>query len=335
MVCVIDGLGAQNLTARSGHARFLSSRMSRRDVARTVFPSTTAAALTSLLTGTEPGAHGVVGYRALVPEIGEVVNQLRGWDTHGLPISWQRSVPLLAQHAERGGPAFVVSKPEYVGTGFTAATLRGATAVPAEAFDERVAIAADLAHAHPGALIYLYAPDLDAIGHRHGWESEEWTAALEDVDAAASRLDAALGPDAGAVLTADHGMVDVPRHRHRLLADGSPLLSGVSEIGGEPRMLHLYVDEGEAERVTAAWRERESARAWVLTRSEAEQHGLFGAVDEAVAPRIGDVLIAARGTFAFYDDRDPDRVGQQMVGQHGSLTDAERIVPLVRLGAYA
>lgn len=335
IVCVIDGLGAQNLAARSGHARFLSGRMSRRDVARTVFPTTTAAALTSLLTGTAPGQHGIVGYRALEPETGEVVNQLRGWDTDGLPLTWQRATPLFERHVRDGRPAFVVSKPEYVGTGFTAATLRGATPVPAERFDERVVIAADLAARHAGALVYLYAPDLDSIGHRHGWESEEWTNTLEDVDGAVADLDASLADGTGAVLTADHGMVDVPRHRHRLLQDGSPLLEGVDQIGGEPRMLHLYTADGEAERVADAWRDSESARAWVLTREEATAAGLFGDLDAAVSPRIGDVLVAARGTFAYYDDRDPERTGQQMVGQHGSLTDAERIVPLVRLGAFA
>ena len=67
IVWVIDGLGAFNLGARAGHARFLSEARTKRDAARTVFPSTTAAALTSLLTGALPGEHGIVGYRARVP----------------------------------------------------------------------------------------------------------------------------------------------------------------------------------------------------------------------------------------------------------------------------
>ena len=105
IVFVVDGLGAHNLASRSGHARFLSQAGSKSDVARTVFPSTTASALTSLLTGVMPGEHGIVGYRALVPEADEVVNQLRGWDTDGLPQEWQRATPLTT-----GRPSFVVSK---------------------------------------------------------------------------------------------------------------------------------------------------------------------------------------------------------------------------------
>ena len=94
VVLVLDGVGSHNLSARAGHARFLAQSGTKRDVARSVFPSTTASALTSLLTGALPGEHGIVGYRARVPGTDDVLNQLRGWDTDGLPLEWQRSVPL-------------------------------------------------------------------------------------------------------------------------------------------------------------------------------------------------------------------------------------------------
>ncbi len=245
VVFVVDGLGARNLAARAGHARFLSERMGKRDVGRTVFPSTTAAALTSLLTGTEPGVHGIVGYRTRVPGTDDIVNQLKGWETDGLsPHSWQRAQPLMEREAQAGRPCFVVSRAEYVGSGFTEATLRGAEFATARTVAERAEIAADLAARHPGALVYLYAPDLDTAGHKRGWESDAWTTALEDVDGAARTLSDALAPGVGVVLTADHGMVDVPRHRQVLLQTGDDLLEDVRHIGGEPRMLHLYAEQG-------------------------------------------------------------------------------------------
>lgn len=335
VVCVVDGLGALNLSARRGHARFLSTVGTRRDVARTVFPSTTAAALTSLLTGTDPGRHGIVGYRLRVPGTDRLPDQLRGWESDGLdPETWQRSRPLLLEEASRGRPCFVVSRPDYVGSGFTTATLRGAQFFSARDVDERARIAADLAAQHPGALVYLYTPDLDVVGHRSGWESDEWSAALERVDAAMSALSRDLPPDAGAIVTADHGMVDVPRHRHLLIDDSSELASGVAAIGGEPRMLHLYAEPGEGEAVLERWRASEQSRSWVMSRQEAVDAGLFGAVDPEVSPRIGDVLVAARAAVAYYDDRLADKGAQKMVGQHGSLTPEERIVPLLRLGAF-
>lgn len=335
VVFVIDGLGAHNLAERRGHARFLASVGSRRDVARTVFPSTTAAALTSLLTGTDPGVHGIVGYRTRIPGTNTAANQLHGWETDGLdPRTWQRSRPLFEIESERGRPCFVVSRPDYTGTGFTAATLRGAEFVSAGDVRERAAIAAELASRHPGALVYLYAPDLDSAGHRDGWQSDHWTDALERADAAARDLAGAIEPTTGVLVTADHGMVDVPAHKHVLLTDADALVDGVEIVGGEPRMLHLYTEPGAEDAVASRWREREQSRAWVLTRDEAIGAGLFGTVAPEVRDRIGDVVVAARGRYAYYDDRETDKRPQRMVGQHGSLTDEERTVPLLRLGAF-
>lgn len=336
VVFVVDGLGASNLAARRGHARFLASRFDRSSIARTVFPSTTAAALTSLLTGTDPGEHGIVGYRVRVPGTDLAPNQLRGWESDGLdPHTWQRAQPLLTRAVAEGRPCFVVTRPEYVTSGLTEATVRGAEIVGVEDLRERSVLAASLAAQHPGALVYAYAPDLDSAGHKHGWESDEWIAALEHVDAALREFGDALAPGTGALITADHGMIDVPEHRRLLLGDDSPLWEGVDIVAGEPRMLHLYAEPGRAADVLEAWRASEGGRSWVFSRTEAIELGLFGPVALEVRERIGDVLVAARAGVAYYDDRLDDKGAQRMVGQHGSLTTEERIVPLLRVGAFA
>ena len=73
----------------------------------------------------------------------------------------------------------------------------------------------------------------------------------------------------------------------------------------------------------------------MISRTEAIEAGLFGPVADEVRARIGDVLVAPRAGIAYYDDRLADKGAQKMVGQHGSLTHEERIVPLIRLGAFA
>ena len=101
-------------------------------------------------------------------------------------------------------------------------------------------------------------------------------------------------------------------------------------------MLHLYAAADAAGAVRNRWERAEGQRSWVMTRKEAIDAGLFGtSVAPAVAERIGDVLVAARAGIAYYDDRETDKKAQNMVGQHGSLTDQERLVPLIRLGAFA
>ena len=339
IVVVVDGLGRGNLTARSGHARFLTAHLGKKDTARTVFPATTATALTSLLTGVDAGEHGIVGYRGRVPGTLRAPNQLKGWETDGLdPLTWQRAVPLFERRAEAGRPSFVVSKGAYRDTGFTRAIQRGATFAAAASPEERIDVAASLAADHAGALVYVYLPELDTIGHAQGWESDAWIAGLERVDASVRRLTERSDPGTGIIVTADHGMVDVPAHRQVLLGDGDALLDEVALVAGEPRLLQLYTDRGEAAafRIAERWRAAEGERSWVMTRDEAVAAGLYGPrVDADVLPRIGDVLIAARTAIAYYDDRLADKKAQRMVGQHGSHTDQERTVPLIRLGAFA
>ena len=336
IVLVLDGLGARNLQAHSGHARFLSAHMGKRDVGQTVFPSTTAAALTSLLTGRAPGEHGIVGYRALVPGRDLVSNQLTGWEDDRLdPATWPLRTPLFEQARLDGRPTFVVSEPRFARSGFTLATTRGAEFHGAMTLEERLALAAALASRHPGSLTYVYTPQLDTVGHKLGVASARWVETLEGVDAAVRRFAEALPARIGVIVTADHGMVDVAPQKHVLLREGDERLAGVRHIGGEPRMLHLYAEPGAAGAVLETWRRREAHRSWVLGRDEAIGAGLFGPVDPVAAPRIGDVLVAARARIAYYDDRLDDTRAQGMVGQHGSLTDEEVTIPVIRLGAFA
>ena len=108
-----------------------------------------------------------------------------GWDS-GLidPLRWQRAEPIMTAQARAGRACFVVSKPEYLTSGFTRATLRGAEIRGARTIEERVELALQLARSAPGSLTYLYAPELDAAGHRHGSDSDQWAVVLERIDSA-------------------------------------------------------------------------------------------------------------------------------------------------------
>ena len=99
-------------------------------------------------------------------------------------------------------------------------------------------------------------------------------------------------------------------------------------------MVHLYLEEdadaGTArQRLLDAWRGRFGDRIWAFTREEAMAAGLFGPVRPEVGRRVGDVMIAARDALAFYDTRRVRPTAMEVVGQHGSLTKAEREVPLL------
>lgn len=331
IVLLVDGLGVSAVEARAGHARTLASRLGTDAPISSVFPTTTAAALATLTTGKLAGQHGLVGYSVLDPERDRVVNQLTGWDDDAMTADWQR-LPTLFQQADAIGLTSIAIGPaRYADSGFTRAVLRGAEYRPGASIADRL----ERAHAAltgPPALIYVYVPELDAASHAHGLESPNWLSALEELDVAVGRFAPRLGSTHGLLVTADHGVIDVPHSAQLVVAP--ELLRGVRHVAGEPRCLQLHLEAGEsADEHAERWRLSEGPRAWVATRAEAIGAGWFGEVAPEVLPRIGDVLVAARKRVAYYAD--PDDRGRKMIGQHGSLSPDELNIPLLRFGAFA
>jgi predicted AlkP superfamily pyrophosphatase or phosphodiesterase len=340
VVVLIDGLGAAALKARAGHARTLVGALDSRSTIDSVFPTTTASALATLTTGSAPGQHGLVGYSVLDAEHGRLVNQLSGWDAGLDPLTWQRQRTVFQNAVGLGFRAVAVGPARYRDSGFTQAVLRGATYLAAASIADRFE-AAERWLREPGqpGLLYLYVPELDVAAHAKGWESPEWTQRLDEVDAAVRLLVRALGPADGLLVTADHGAVDVPAHSQVLIDSAPELVAGIRFVGGEPRCLQLYFDEGldaeDRDALIERWRASEGDRAWIATRSEAIDAGWFGEVAPEVEARIGDLLVAARKNIAYYDTRSSKPSSRAMVGQHGSWSPGEFKIPLLRFGAFA
>jgi predicted AlkP superfamily pyrophosphatase or phosphodiesterase len=333
VVVLVDGLGSAALKARAGHARALSRRFTRRDVIDSGFPSTTAAAIATLSTGARPGEHGLVGYSVMDRANDRVVNQLTGWDQRMAPADWQLRPTVFERAAADGVRAYSVGSPRYRTSGFTQAVLRGSEYRDARDIVDRFAEARAILDGPGPSLVYLYVPELDVAAHAHGWESDRWLAALEELDAGLAGFEGSLRRGEGLLVTADHGVLDVPATAHVLFDLDPALVEGVRHVAGDPRCLQLHLEPGSGEadvaRLKSAWREAEGRRAWIADRDEAIASGWFGDVHPDARDRIGDVIVAARGRIAYYDSRDPNPGPRRMIGQHGSLTAEELLVPLV------
>lgn len=334
VVALIDGLGANPLRSSAGHARTLAAGMVGKWTIASPFPTTTAAALATLTTGAPSGTHGLVGYSVLDPEGDRVINQLSDWDGAVDPATWQR-VPTVFETAEV--PSFIVGPARYADSGFTRAVLRGADYRAAKTIADRVDATLSILATEPTSLTYFYVPELDTVAHRHGWSSPEWAEALEDLDAELRRLLAGVPGGTGVLVTADHGMIDLGDADRVLVEESTGLWDGVRHTAGEPRALQLHLEPGLPAADRAAlldrWKSAEEGRGWVASRDEAIAAGWFGAVAPEVAPRIGDIVIAARARVGYYDARDP--YGIRMIGNHGSWSPDEVDIPLLRLAAFA
>jgi hypothetical protein len=326
VVFLVDGLGSDLLAAHAHAAPYLASLLDADATGTAGVPSTTATSLTSLGTGLAPGGHGVVGFTSRVPGSDRLLNALF-WDKDVDPVLWQPHRTRFQALEAAGVQVTTVNKREFRGSGLTVAAQRGGEYVGADRAGERVAGAVAAAQARP-SLTYLYDGDLDWTGHRYGVASAQWLQQLAFIDAEAEQLRDALPSYARLLVVADHGMVDCPP-LHRVDVDEDPAYrEGVVLLGGEARFRHVYCAAGAVDDVADRWRQLLGGRALVLTRDEAVARGWFGEVSGAVLPRLGDVVVAARGDWGLFSSVDfPYEL--RLVGLHGSLTPVEMRIPML------
>jgi len=326
VVFLVDGLGSRLLDQYGHAAPYLSSLTVGHEPGTAGVPSTTATSLTSLGTGLTPGAHGLVGFTSRVPGTDKLLNALF-WDKSIDPLEWQPHPTAFTQLTNAGVRVDVVNKREFDRSGLTVAAHRGAGFIGADRIGERIAGAVANA-AHRPSLTYLYDGDLDWTGHKYGVDSPQWLQQLAAIDAETQQLREALPDEVRLVVVADHGMVDSPAGRRIDVDQHAELREGLVLLGGEARFRHLYSADGAAGDVAGTWAAFMGDRAEVLTREQAIARGWFGAVEERVLPRLGDVVVAARDDVGVFSSKD---FGYEMslVGLHGSLTADEMLIPIL------
>ena len=331
-VLLVDGLGAELLDTYADDAPVMAGLRGR--TLQAGFPSTTVAGLAAVGTGCRSGEHGLVGMSFNLPGVG-LINSLR-WRPHpwgddlratAPPEQVQPIATTFERAAEAGVAVSVVSGAEFSGSGLTRAVLRGGRYVGVQALGD---LAAGVRSAvADGGFCYGYHSEVDLLGHLYGPGSPAWRLQLREVDRLVESLVEGLPPGGLLAIVADHGMVAAGEDVAVDIDDRPALLDGVAAIGGEPRARHIYIENGAADAVLAAWREVLGDRVWLASRDEAIDAGWFGGpVRDDVRPRIGDVVAAARGTATMVR-RTVEPIESSLIGHHGSLTSAEQTIPLL------
>ena len=326
-VLLVDGLGADLIAAHADIAPTLAALPSPTGPISAPCPSTTPVSLASLGTGLPPGSHGILGFVTAVPGEDRTLNHIQ-WGDDPDPAEWQARPTVFEQAAADGVAVAAVGPYTFRGTGLTNAVYRGAGYPGSVGPGDLCALMVQSLEVGPRTLVNGYVPELDLTGHVRGVDSASWRAQLQLVDRTVEMLLDTLPDDAALLVTADHGMLDVPRDT-RLDLDPTPDLDdGVRLLAGEPRARYVHAEPGAAHDVEQQWRAVLGDRAWVASREEAIASGVFGPVDDALAARIGDVVALARGTWAFVaTDREPGP--SRLIGFHGSITATELAIPLL------
>ena len=329
---IIDGLGDRYLASRGAGGEL--ERRRRRSIT-SVFPSTTATAITTSYTGCTPLEHGLTGWFTYFGEAGYVGSPLpfrsRG-DNVSLSakgLSAERAFTAPSLFEQMPVRSIVVTCQDIIDSEYNRRHCRGAETYAYRTLEELITqVEAAVKSGDERKFIYAYWPHYDATSHPHGSQSAAAFRELERIDAGFGALLARLsGTDTLVLATADHGFMDSPPQDALVLPERLAAQLRFP-LCGERRVVYCYVHEPERfMREAADWL---GERADVRPSRELVDEGWFGpgTPHARFGERVGDVTLVMQGRHTLKDWL----VGEPRhlhIGNHGGTSEDEMQIPLI------
>lgn len=336
VLLVIDGLGYDYLTGAGAGGvlqRHLKARLT------SVFPSTTATAVSSFLTGVGPQQHALTGWHAWLRELGCVTATLRFRPRHGgEPLSRAgiaaRSVYTAEPMFDRlAAKSYVVSPAKIIDSDYNLAHCGLAERRPYQELPGLFSNVAEiLATGGERKFIHAYTYDFDETAHTHGSASPELQTKFRQIDAACAQfLDDIAGSGTLLIAVADHGFIDSPAPACVELEDHPQLAQMLMlPLCGERRAAYCYVQPGQDAAFEHYVQTRLAHCASLHRSSDLIAQGWFGLgpAHPRLAERVGHYTLVMKDDYTIKDWI----LGESRyltVGVHGGVSAAEMYVPLI------
>lgn len=336
VLLIIDGLGYDYLV-RQGAGSAMQQHL--HGSIHAVAPPTTAASISTFLTGLAPQQHGLMGWYTWFRELGSVVTVLPFLSRCNRSDLTLSGITPGALYGHR--PVFDLMQdvcysitPEWLGrSAFNRAHLGKAKLLLYERleglFDQ---ISATIRCDDKRKYIYAYWPGFDALAHEHGVGSAAVSDHFARLDEAFNQLVSNLaGTETMLLLCADHGFVDVP-DANQLSVNDMPELQQCLQLPlcGEPRLAYCYVRDGMQRQFVDFVRDELAHAVDVVASRDLIRQGLFGLGEPhgELSARVGDFALVMKDNYVLTQQLLGESI-PQMRGFHGGLSQVEVEVPLV------
>ncbi len=144
---------------------------------RSDFPTTTAPKITSLLTGSLPGDHGILGWISMVSPFEEPIYPLPYLNLLGEPINTIKYYPIpdeITTIFERiSVPSFSIYSSKLSKTQYTRRVSRGSEIIPYHSISQIPGIIEDIISSEEKSFTWIYIDELDKLNHEYGPNSRE------------------------------------------------------------------------------------------------------------------------------------------------------------------
>jgi hypothetical protein len=312
-----------------------------------VFPSTTAVALSTLHTGLPPISHGITGYRMYLPDRGILANMIRlSAESDSRPRQLIREhggarkligVPTIHERLSKVRvKSTCMLRKDIARSGLSEMHCTGAEVVPfVSAPDMFVQIRRMMSQSRPARqCVWAYWDALDTIQHQYGVWQDEGEAELR---AFAMALDhellsplRKLKEKVTVIFTADHGQVQVNASdvfELKSVPETDQALSVPPSGTGRAGYLNTR-DNGWIGRL----QKKLGKKGWVIPSREVEAAGLWGEGRRRseFRGRVGDAVLVMNDRrvsfYPYYEGAKPEHL---IGGRHGGLHEEEMLTPFI------
>ncbi len=334
---ILDGMGYNQVKALNS-AKFLNNHLKQRITS--VFPTTTAAAITSFVSGVAPLEHAVTGWYMYMRELGAASLALPFspryvFEEYNIPGDAVYNFKSVFPQIKR--TSYYISPEKIINSVFSSIACGDSVKMGYNDLDEffdNIHTAVNISE--DDKFVYAYWSYYDKLCHQTGTESEESTSHLLDLNNRIENLvQSFAGKDFEIVITADHGHINVDQNKKIFLTDHPELHEClILPLCGEPRAPYFYVKSDCVEKFRKYVKNNFSERVELITRKEAIESGIFGIAEKnsKFDDRVGDFIGLFKDNSilcdAVYGEQVPD-----FIGYHGGLSEDEMFVPVIRVNS--
>ena len=313
-----DGMGYNILKRTLNENDFLIKNLLK--PITTVFPATTVAATTSIITGLNPVETGMLGWNTYYKDIDKVITTFRNYekaDINKVPLNEAirfRKKYMITKSIEED----INEKGEFVGY-----TVSPFCSTPYKTIDEMYDTILNKCHEPGKKYIYAYDTEPDTTMHELGSDSNEAKDYIKEINQRIEKL-AKDTEDTIIFVIADHGHINVDNIYLGNYPDIVNCLKRNTSL--DSRAVNFFIKDNKKKEFVDLFNKYFSNDFDLLTREEVFKIKLFGDGKENSIFRdaIGDYIAVAKTNKAILYDGD-----ESNVSAHAGYTDDEVYIPLI------
>lgn len=334
VLLVIDGLGYEYLIKHKKGTVFDKYKINK---IISVFPATTATAITTFFTGVAPKQHAITGWFMYLKELG-TISVILPFVQKGTNTSLDQRIRPSKIFNQKSffekikAQSFVVTDKKLANSSYTLAHTKKAKIVSynrklEDCFKQIEKI---IKLNNRKKYIYAYWPEFDHLCHNYGMQSKKVRKHFEKI---CDKLDSFLESleNAIVIITADHGFIDTTKSKVINLADHPKLKETLTlPLCGEGRFVYCYVYPSKRKDFRRYVKQHFKNICSLYKSEELIKRNYFGLFksNEKLLDRIGNYVLVMKDNYIIKDLAIGEKIHFD-IGNHGGVSKEEIFVPLV------